>query len=168
MGILDGNSKHEPLHYGEVFQLWEYSMLSGLALSAFQKFKSHAGDKDLKELLEDCADHAKNSIEECDELLKNNGIAPPPSLPETPPAKLEDIPVGARFTDPEIAAAITSDIAIGLTASSKTMATSIREDVGALFAKYHAAKTVLGLRALRLNKDKGWLIPPPLHIQQSD
>ena len=24
MGILDGNQKHEPMHYGEVFSVWRY------------------------------------------------------------------------------------------------------------------------------------------------
>jgi hypothetical protein len=168
MGILDGNPKHEPLHYGEVFNVWEFSMVNSLALSCYQVFINHAGDKDLKELLEDCVDQAKKSIKECDEILKNNDIAPPPSYPEKPTAKLEEIPIGARFTDPEIAAAIQSDIAIGLAECSKIMGTSIREDVGALFGKYHAAKALLGLRALRLSKKKGWLIPPPLQIKRPE
>ena len=39
------------------------------------------------------------------------------------------------------------------------MGMSIREDIGALFAKYHLTKTALGVRILQMNKEKGWLIP---------
>lgn len=48
MGILTGNPKDEPLHYGEVFNIWTslaagYSMIAG-----YQTFYNHAGDHDLK------------------------------------------------------------------------------------------------------------------------
>ena len=48
MGILGGNPKDEPLHYGEVFSVWsgliaDYGMISG-----YQTFYNHAGDEDLK------------------------------------------------------------------------------------------------------------------------
>ena len=91
-----------------------------------------------------------------------------PVLPERPEAKLDDIPIGARFTDPEIAAKIAADTSMGLVACSQIMGQSIREDVGALFAKYHLTKTALGLRILQMNKEKGWIIPPPLLIKRPD
>lgn len=51
MGILTGNPKDEPLHYGEVFNIWTslatgYSMIAG-----YQTFYNHAGDQELKKLL---------------------------------------------------------------------------------------------------------------------
>ncbi|PCK72343.1 hypothetical protein PL1_2740 [Paenibacillus larvae subsp. larvae B-3650] len=45
------------------------------------------------------------------------------------------------------------------------MGTSIREDIGALFAKYHTTKAALALRILKMSKEKGWLIPPPLQVK---
>ncbi|MNJ60871.1 hypothetical protein D3C77_566320 [compost metagenome] len=89
-------------------------------------------------------------------------------MPEKPPVKLEDIPAGARFTDPEIAAKIATDTSAGLVACSQVMGQSIREDVGALFAKYHLSKAALGVKILQMNKEKGWLIPPPLQIQRPE
>jgi len=168
MGILSGNPKDEPMHYGEVFAVWEASMVAKGAVSCYQAYLNHAGDKDLKKSVEELIDQAKLEIKELDALLTDNGIAPAPVMPERPPVKLEDIPVGARFTDPEIAAKIASDTAIGLVACSKAMAMSIREDIGALFAKYHATKTVLGLKILHLNKEKGWLVPPPLQLKRPE
>lgn len=81
-----------------------------------------------------------------------------------PAAKLEDIPAGARFSDQEIAAAISAELAAGLVLCSQVMAKSVREDIAALFGKFHAATAALSLRALRMNKEKGWLVPPPLQM----
>ncbi|MNI64473.1 hypothetical protein D3C73_1199180 [compost metagenome] len=137
-------------------------------MSCYQAYLNHAGDKDLKKILNDLIDQAKLEIKECDILLTDNGIAPAPTMPERPPVKLEDIPAGARFADPEIAAKISADTSIGLVACSQAMGQSIREDVGALFAKYHLTKATLGLRLLQLNKEKGWLIPPPLQLKRPE
>jgi len=30
--------------------------------------------------------------------------------------------------------------------------------------QFHMAKAQLGAKLLRLNKNKGWLVPPPLHV----
>ncbi|MFS0869196.1 DUF3231 family protein [Paenibacillus xylanilyticus] len=168
MGILSGNPKNEPMHYGEIFSVWQCSMVAKGAVSCYQAYLNHAGDKDLKKVLDDLLDQAKLEIKECDTLLTENGIAPAPTLPERPPVKLEDIPAGARFTDPEIAAKAAADTALGLVAASQAMGQSIREDIGALFAKYHVTKTALGVRILQMNKEKGWLIPPPLQIKRPD
>lgn len=168
MGILSGNPKNEPLHYGEIFSVWQCSMVAKGAVSCYQAFLNHAGDKDLKKLLDDLLDQAKLEIKECDTLLTENGIAPAPMLPERPPVKLDDIPAGARFTDPEIAAKLAADTSLGLVAASQVIGQSIREDIGALFAKYHVTKTSLGVRILQMNKEKGWLVPPPLQIKRPE
>lgn len=165
MGILSGNPKDEPLHYGEVYDVWQFSMIAKGRVSVYRSFQFHAGDSELKKILGDLIEQAKLEASECDSLLTHNGIVPSPTLPERPEAKFEDIPVGARFTDQEIAPMIAADISVGLVACSQIMGKTIREDVGVLFAKYHATKAAFGLRILRLSKDKGWLIPPPLQIK---
>ncbi|GIP28238.1 hypothetical protein J23TS9_33680 [Paenibacillus sp. J23TS9] len=168
MGILSGNPKDEPMHYGEIYSVWVASLAAKGMISCYQAYLNHAGDKDLKKIIDDLLDQAKLEMKECDTLLMDNGITPAPALPERPPVKLEDIPAGARFTDPEIAAKIAADTSLGLVACSQVMGQSIREDIGALFAKYHVTKTALGLRILHMNKEKGWLIPPPLQVKRPE
>ncbi|CAH1221499.1 hypothetical protein PAECIP111891_05204 [Paenibacillus allorhizoplanae] len=168
MGILSGNPKDEPLHYGEIFSVWQASTVAKGALSCYQAYSNHSGDKELKKVLDDLIDQAKLEIKELDKILIDNGISPIPMLPERPSVKLEEIPVGARFTDPEISAKIASDTSLGLVACSQAMGQAIREDIGALFAKYHITKTALGLKILEMSKEKGWLIPPPLQIKRPE
>jgi hypothetical protein len=168
MGILGGNPKDEPMHYGEIFNVWSFSSKAKLALSRYQAFLNHAGDRDLKEVLNDMIDQAKLEIKECDSLIIDNGLAPAPGLPERPEAKIEDIPVGAKFADPEIAASLAVDTSASLVACSQIIGMSVREDIAALFGKYHATMVTMGARILRMNKEKGWLIPPPLQIKRPE
>ncbi|KOS68329.1 membrane protein [Lysinibacillus contaminans] len=168
MGMFSGNSKDEPLHYGEVFGIWtnlatNYGMIAG-----YQTFYNHAGDKDLKKIIEDFIQCAKEEAKQLEEILKTNGIALPPAPPERPDARLEDIPPGAKFNDPEISAALSLDAAAGLVACSQAMGMSIREDIGLMYGQFHTAKAQLGAKLLRLNKNKGWLVPPPLHVDHPE
>jgi len=168
VGILSGNPKHEPLHYGEIMHLWEMSMAAKQCVSRYQLYLNHAGDKDLKNMVEKMLEQAKQEIVECDKLLTDHGVAPAPGLPERPTEKLEDIPIGARFADPEMGALLAAENSASLVACSTAIGMSIREDIGALFAKYHATKLALGMQILRMNKEKGWLVPPPLQLKDPE
>jgi len=165
MGILSGNPQNEPMHYGEVFGTWTYLTVEKGLHAGYQVFANHTGDNDLKKLIEEALQGLKQEISQTEELLKANGVGLPPSPPDRPTADLESIPVGARFTDPEISAAISKDIAAGLVTCSQIIGQCIREDVALMFGQFHTAKALLGAKFLKLNKEKGWLIPPPLHLQ---
>jgi hypothetical protein len=168
MGILSGNPQNEPLHYGEVFGVWSHLLAAKGMLVGYQTYANHTGDGDLKNLIEEAMDGLKNEIRQTEELLKLNGVGLPPSPPERPLADLESIPPGARFMDPEISASISKDISQGLVACSQMIGQSIREDVAMLYGQFHLSKAQLGAKFLRLNKEKGWLVPPPLHLLSAD
>ena len=163
MGILSGNPKEEPLHYGEVFAIWTNLIVNNGLIAAYQTFYNHAGDEDLKQLLEECIRSMEEESKQIEKILKVNSVGLPPAPPARADARLKDIPVGARFNDPEISAALAMDSAAGLVACSKVMGESIREDIAMLYGQFHTAKAQIGAKILRLNKEKGWLVPPPLH-----
>ncbi|MEK3886087.1 DUF3231 family protein [Bacillus sp. FSL K6-3431] len=163
MGILSGNPKDEPMHYGEVFGTWSFLTAGKGMVAAYQALINHSGDDDLKKLIEESIQQCKNEMKQIEELLKENGVGLPPTPPERPKTSVDDIPVGARFQDPEIAAKLSADTAAGLVACSTIMGQSIREDIAMMFGQIHMQKASLGAKMLRLNKEKGWLIPPPLH-----
>jgi hypothetical protein len=166
MGILSGNPKEEPLHYGEVFDIWSSQLVGNGKIAGYQTMLNHAGDDDLKKLLVEVIEISQQEKKQVEELLKENGIGLPPVAPEPPEACLEDIPVGARIPDPAIAATLSADIAAGLVLCSQAIGKSIREDVALMYAQFHNQKVALGGKVLRLNKEKGWLIPPPLHLNK--
>jgi hypothetical protein len=166
MGILSGNPKEEPLHYGEVFDLWSSLLAGNGMIAGYKTMLNHAGDEDLKKLLVEAVEICQQEKKQLEELLKENGIGLPPAQPEPPEACLEDIPVGARIPDPAIAAGLSADIAAGLVLCSQIIGKSIREDVAMMYGQVHTQKAGLGAKVLRLNKEKGWLIPPPLHLNK--
>lgn len=166
MGIFTGNPKEEPLHYGEVFGIWSNIAANNGLIAGYQTFINHTGDEDLKKILEDAVQGMKDENKQLERILKFNGVGLPPAPPERPIARLEDIPVGARFNDPEISAAISMDVAKGLVACSQAMGMSTREDIAMMYAQFHMSKAQLGAKLLRLNKNKGWLVPPPLHVMK--
>ncbi|GGA26860.1 DUF3231 family protein [Psychrobacillus lasiicapitis] len=168
MGILSGNPKDEPLHYGEVFTLWTNLATNNGLIAAYQTFANHTGDKDLEKILEESIQCMKDENKQIETIVKINGIGLPPAPPERPEARIEDIPPGARFNDPEISAALSMDSAAGLVACSKAMGMSIREDIALMYSQFHMSRAQIGAKLLRLNKDKGWLVPPPLHYSSPE
>ncbi len=110
MGILSGNPKDEPMHYGEVFGTWAFLTTTKGLIACHQTMLNHTGDKDLHKLLVEVIDQGKQEHDQLESLLKENNVGLPPSPPERPKANLEDIPVGARLQDPEISASVSIDI----------------------------------------------------------
>ncbi|MEJ8547094.1 DUF3231 family protein [Brevibacillus borstelensis] len=165
MGILSGNPQNEPMHYGEVFGVWGYLSTTRGLLAGYQTFINHTGDNDLKDFLEDLTRAMKQEIQQIENLLKVNGVEPPPAPPERPVASLESIPAGARFHDPEIAAGVARDLAAGLVACSQIIGQCIREDIAMMFNQIHSGHVQYASRLLRISKEKGWLVPPPLHAK---
>ncbi|WP_226037624.1 DUF3231 family protein [Aquibacillus saliphilus] len=163
MGILSGNPTNEPMHYGEVFGVWSFLMTAKASIAACQTKLNHAGDEDLKKLIQEAIQQCQQEVKQIEVLLKENGVGLPPTPPERTNACLEDIPTGARFQDPEIAAALSIATAAGLVACSQIIGQSIREDIAMMFGQFHTQEATLGAKLLRLNKEKGWLVPPPLH-----
>ncbi|PWA08869.1 hypothetical protein DCC39_13980 [Pueribacillus theae] len=168
MGILGGNPKNEPMHYGEVFGIWSFLVGAKGMIACYQTHLNHTGDADLHELLGEALKQKQQEVKQIEGLLKENGVGLPPTPPDRPKASLESIPVGARFLDQEIAASLMKDVAAGLVACSTIMGESIREDIAMMFGQMHTQKAAFGAKVLRLNKEKGWLIPPPLHQFPAD
>ncbi|SIE68438.1 Protein of uncharacterised function (DUF3231) [Mycobacteroides abscessus subsp. abscessus] len=82
MGILSGNPKEEPLHYGEVFSIWSSQLAGNAMIAGYQTMMNHAGDDDLKKLLTEAIELGKENRRQVEELLKENGVGLPPALPE--------------------------------------------------------------------------------------
>ena len=166
MGIMDGNPKNEPMHYGEVIGSWAFVGANNGLISGYEAFVNHAGDHELIKLLEEAIHMMQSENKEIEKVLKNNGIVPPPPLPGRPKANAEEIPAGARFMDPEISAAVSINVGQGLVSCSEVMGQCLREDIAMMFGKYHMERALFGAKLLRLNKEKGWVIPPPLQMKK--
>lgn len=133
LGILSKYPKDEPLHYGEIMTIWTNVNANNGSIAAYQTLLNHTGDQDLARLIVEAINGMEEENKQLKEILKINGVGLPPAPPERPNARLEDIPVGAKFNDPEIAAKMSADVAAGLVACSTAMGMSIREDIAFMY-----------------------------------
>jgi hypothetical protein len=163
LGILSGNPKEEPLHSGEVFYLWSHLLGTKETLVNLQVLCNHTGDHDLKTFLGDLKDNClKQEEQQVEAILKESGIRLPPSPPDRPNVELQDIPAGARFNDAEIASIAAKEISLGMVLCSSVMGLAIREDIAQMYGEFHVQKSEYGEKLLKINKEKGWIVPPPL------
>ena len=114
MGIMKGKPQEEPLHSGEVFNLWSYLYATKGFLVTMQVLINHTGDHDLKVFLEELLENGYTVEEQqVEAILKETGIRLPPAPPDRPNVELQDIPAGARFNDPEIAGLVQKECMVG-------------------------------------------------------
>ncbi|MGN1399899.1 MAG: DUF3231 family protein [Bacillus sp. (in: firmicutes)] len=166
MGILSGNPKEEPMHYGEVYGVFSHLALAKASLDGYQLYYNHTGDKDLREFILDVIQNTiKPSIKEMEELLVANDIVVPPTPAERPSVDIEQIPVGARMQDVQVAYSISRDISSSLTTMTALIGQCIREDIATMLTQLCAKNLKNGATLLQIMKDKGWLVPPPLHME---
>lgn len=169
MGIFSGNPAKGPLHYGEVYAVWSYCTAAKNSLAAYEVFRNHAGDQELRHFIGDVLENGiKPQIEATENVLKENGVALSPTPPERPAANRESIPVGARFNDPEIAMTMSAGLAAALVACSQIIGQSTREDIGMMFSQFHMKNAQYGLTLLRIQQKKGWLALPPSHAPEPE
>ena len=71
MGIMDGNPKKDPLHYGEVIGLWAFMGANNGLISGYEAFVNHAGDKDLMGILEESIQLMKSEVKEVAKGIKS-------------------------------------------------------------------------------------------------
>ena len=166
MGMFSGKPENEPLHSGEVFNLWSHLYTTKAYLVTLQILINHTGDHDLKVFLEDLLENClKQEEQQSEAILKANGIRLPPAPPGRPDVQVEDIPAGARFNDAEIALLVQRELMVGKILCSYVMGISIRTDIAEMFGEFHVQKSEYEEKLLKITKDKGWLVPPPMNLR---
>lgn len=166
MAILGGKPEEEPLHAGEVFNTWTYLYDTKGYLVTLQVLINHTGDHDLKVFLEDLLENSfTQEAQQVEVILKETGIRLPPAPPDRPNVEVQDIPAGARFNDPEIAALVQKELRTGKITCSYIMGISIREDIATMFSEFHTQKEEYAQKLLKLTKEKGWIVSPPINIK---
>lgn len=166
MGIMSGNPQDEPLHSGEIFNLWSHLFGTKAYLVTLQVLSNHCGDHDLKVFIEDLMENCiKQEEQQVEAVLKENGIRLPPAPPDRPNVDVVDIPAGARFNDPEIAALLGNELRAASMLDSYIMGISIREDIADMFNEFYTQRAEYAGKLLKINKEKGWLVLPPLSLK---
>lgn len=163
--VFLGNEK-QPFHSGEVYYLWDYLYQTKEFLVTLQILRNHTEDTELKLLLDDITENSFDTEEEqVEAILSESGIRLPPAPPNRPNVELKDVPAGARFNDPEIARLMQREITMGMLKCSHMIGLSASEDFKKLFEEFHAIKAEYDVKFLKILKEKGWYVSPPVNIK---
>ncbi|WP_067725603.1 DUF3231 family protein [Oceanobacillus damuensis] len=166
MGALMNKPQEEPFHSGEVYNLWSYLYSTKATLVTLQVLINHSGEEDLKVFLEDLLENVFTQEEQqVEALLKESGIRLPPAPPDRPNVQVEDIPAGARFNDSEIAVLVQKELMTGRILCSYITGIALREDLRTMFSEFSTQKEEYELKLLKITKEKGWMVSPPLNIK---
>lgn len=158
--------QEEPFHSGEVFHLWNFLYLTKNNIVFHQVLINHRGDPDLKKWLEDRLENVLIEEEkQVEGILKETGIRLPPAPPDRPNVELQDIPAGARMNDTEIASISQKECLSEKILCSYIMSICHQENITEMFEEFHVLNSEFEKRLLKLVKDKGWLVLPPINIQ---
>jgi len=157
------SSNKDPLHVGEVMNLWTYYTLLDEANRYVEVALNTTRDSDLLELLKSSFDQCHKQTIELEEFLRTEGITIPPTSESKPKSDLNDIPLGVKLTDSEIANGIAVKDITAITMCSAGITQAVRTDVGTMWLKYLLTKTKSSAKLKILMKKRGWLKIPPYY-----
>ncbi|HYG58976.1 MAG TPA: DUF3231 family protein [Symbiobacteriaceae bacterium] len=151
------------LHAGEAFSLWTYDVALQEVHALGQLMLNHTADRELTDFIENLiTDLGQAQEAELHKLMRNEGIEFPALTAQKPLANSTDLPAGARFTETEIANLLVVKVQGLLILAHGALLQSIRNDMGAMWYRYHSGLLVHSFKLKQLMERRGWLRHPPL------
>ncbi|MFC0559364.1 DUF3231 family protein [Halalkalibacter alkalisediminis] len=150
-----------PLHVGEVMVCWTYYTALKEMLRFEEAGLNTTKDSEVVEMLKDAYKMCQGQSERLEKLLIKEGVPLPDTSPALPKSSPDDIPLGVKMSDDELANGIGVKIAGSLVECATGQAQSIRNDVGMMWAEFQAELLVFSATLRALKKRRGWLKIPP-------
>lgn len=164
--MMKGNMDNEPkapLHVGEVMNLWTLLTIFEDAHAVYIAALNTTTDDELIHAIKNAEKESKQDVKELKKFLEREGVPLPPTAEGKPKSDPNEIPLGVKLTDSEIANAISAKIAACITFCGKGMAESIRNDVAMLLLKHQTRLMIYGESFKSLMRKRGWIKVPPYY-----
>lgn len=158
--LVDDEPK-PPLHVLEVGNCWAYLAYLGDALTVSQQALNMTTDSDLSSAIHEELKLIEIQKSKLQAYMIEEGIPLPPMTEQAPKCRQEDIPLGVKQTDYEIANALSLKITFSIVACAKAISEAVRVDYGIMFTQFLGQKIVYGTTYRTLMKKRGWLKVPP-------
>ncbi len=95
------------------------------------------------------------------EFMRKEGVSLPNAPEDKPQSDPNAIPIGAKFTDNELANTLMINFVVAADMCAASASQSLRTDLGLMFLKFQTEKLSLGFKAKEIMQKKGWLKVPP-------
>ncbi|WP_042224996.1 DUF3231 family protein [Oceanobacillus manasiensis] len=157
----DKKEKKAPLHTGEVTNCWVYYTMLHEFLRYEEVGLNTTTDDEVNEMLKDAMKMCKPQLKRLEEFMVEEGI-PLPGLPgKKPISNGNDIPLGAKLTDDELANGISLKVAGAIIQCATGQAQVVRNDIGYIWIKFQLEMITFGTTLKALMRKRGWLRVPP-------
>lgn len=160
--LVDDEPK-SPLHVGEVMACWTYYTAISEAVGYEEEALNTTTDKETKEMVQDAMRMCRSQLGRLEAFMKKEGIPFPEVPARKPESDPNDIPLGVKKTDDEIANGVSAKVAMMIIKCANTQAQSIRYDVGLMFAGFQAEAVTFAATLKALMRRRGWLRIPPYY-----
>jgi hypothetical protein len=152
-----------PLHTGEVTACWSY-----LAEVSESQVHTEAGinsttDPELSKAFHEGLKMFKSQKERLIEFLRLEGVPLPPLCESKPNSEPNEIPLGVKLTDDELANSLNIKIVMGMMFFGNAINQSTRIDVSLIWVEFLQEYMTFGETLKALVKRRGWLKYPPFY-----
>ncbi|HYG59021.1 MAG TPA: DUF3231 family protein [Symbiobacteriaceae bacterium] len=153
------------LHAGEAFGLWVYCEAVAETRSVCLVLINHTEDRDLREVIEHFVDDVlQPQLRQVKEKMLHEGIELPPVTPDKPRADPQQIPVGARLVDEQIANMLVVKVQGLLLFCHEGLSRSLRNDLSTMYYAFQSHVLAQGATLTALMSQRGWLRRPPFFV----
>lgn len=159
---LTDNHKN-PLHVGEAMTCWTYFSFVSTIIIHVEIGLNTTNDTKLRKALQECHKVMKSHKKEVSEFMYQEGVPLSNASEDKPASDPNAIPLGAKFTDNELANTINMNFIIAADMCAAAASQSLRTDVAIMFLKFQTDKLSLTLQTKELMLDRGWLKVPPFY-----
>lgn len=160
--LHSATSPPQPLTAAEAFYIWAYYVAVNEARELLLVMANHTSDTDLKETIEHfIADVMEPQILKAKELMVKEKIVLPEITPDTPKANADEIPVGARLRDVQIARMLVVKVQGLLELSQFGLRFGARTDVIAMFHRFQNQVLAQGFTLRDTMLRRGWFPKTP-------
>lgn len=153
-----------PLHVGEVMNFWSH-----LSELADEQVHTEAGinsttDPELSNAFQEALKLFKSQKERLITFMQLEGIPLPPMSESKPISEPNEVPLGVKLTDDELANSLNIKIVLGISFCATAITQTLRNDVELIWIELLQEYLTFGATLKPLVKKRGWLkVPPSYH-----
>ncbi|WP_058309048.1 DUF3231 family protein [Gracilibacillus massiliensis] len=153
-----------PLHVGEVMNLWTYLTLLEEANRFAEIGLNTTSDDELREAIKHSWDDCDKQAKKIKELFREEGISLPPTTEPKTNSDPKDIPLGVKLTDDEIANGVVMKLTTAISICGVGLSQSLRTDIGAMWYDFLKTRVKFSAYYMPIMRKRGWIKVPPYYV----
>ncbi|RSD28718.1 DUF3231 family protein [Mesobacillus subterraneus] len=163
ISVDTANEPKSPMHIIEAGDCWTYLTLMVEFIRYEEAGLNTTTDDEVKEMLNDLIRICEAQVRSLNDFMKKEGLPLPDTTAAKPNSDPNDIPLGVKLTDDELANGVAFKLVTCMQACSKGQADAVRDDVGRMWLQFYLEWSAFGTTLKTLMRKRGWLKVPPYY-----